>query len=206
MALLRYVALRSDVLISGGGLENDRFQLAPRYRGESHFQHMMDQYVGGYGPCLTQLDKIMNEPDEGRSLVNLHRHAQAFCRPAHRNIREIIHLVECLNVRALIDIGCGGGQLLRELGDRNFGLRGIGIDSNPEMVKYAQGQVALDGNLGHRLEFICDDWESAVQTLPVVKRDGIEVTGYVLDSCSHEGLWFGRFELAGGSSDDFVIG
>ena len=34
----------------------------------------------------------------------------------------------------------------------------------------------------------------------------ILVTGYVLDSGYDHSLWLGRFALAGGSLDDFIIG
>src|SRR5262249_11468054 len=47
--LLRFVSHRSTVVRADG--RRHRFALAPNYKG-SFSAHLLDQYVGAYGPCL----------------------------------------------------------------------------------------------------------------------------------------------------------
>lgn len=152
--LLEYVALRSEVI--GAGEKAGRFTVAPEYRGTA-LAHLMDQYVGGFGPCLRDLSAVLSRARGGAELVDLERHAQAFSRSdGWLNAPEIVKLADELDIGVLLDVGCGGGQLLTTIAERRPGFRGIGIDANPSIVAQAR-RAAAERGLAERVEIVCGD-------------------------------------------------
>lgn len=172
--LLNYVVLRSDLLIRQNESGCDTFQVASQYRDDLTVKHVLDQYVGGYGPCLNKLGSVLRQPSEAKLLVDLRRHARAFSHSRRGNVRELIQLVECLEVNVILDIGCGGGQLLAELGERNPDLCAIGVDSNAEMVSHARLEANNSGLLD-RVEFICGDWYAVASNLSEARRHSVDI-------------------------------
>lgn len=147
--LLGFVSLRSTVVCAAGGTRR-RFTLSPTYR-ESFGAHLLDQYVGAYGPCLRALPRILHRPRAGRSFVDALRHADAF--RSGGSSAELLQLVEAFDVRRILDVGCGGGQLLAALARRRPDVRGIGVDANAEMVRLARRSIAAQ-RLDRRIRIV----------------------------------------------------
>ncbi|MGJ3249828.1 MAG: SAM-dependent methyltransferase [Elainellaceae cyanobacterium] len=67
----------------------------------------------------------------------------------------------------IYDLGCGDGRILIRAA-RQFGIRGVGIDIDPQRVREAEDQARRAG-IGDRLEFRCADlFESDVSAANVV--------------------------------------
>jgi hypothetical protein len=103
-ALLNYLSLRSDVVKKTAlgyhvAAEDPETQFA---------LHLLDQYVGAYGPCLEALPDILAGRVDGGALVDQDRHAAAFAR-ADRNQADLdtLRLLSELRIKNLVDLGCG---------------------------------------------------------------------------------------------------
>ena len=73
------------------------------------------------------------------------------------------------------------------------------------MMPVTKGTLALFVGIAKGLAEITDVGVAAISSMPRLSIT-FPLTGYVLDSGSHKRLWLGRFELAGESPDDFVVG
>lgn len=144
-SLLDYLSLRSNLVRSTGRGRARRYTIASAGRNSS-FAHLLDQYVGAYGPCLFDLPRVLRRPAVGGRLVDSKRHAAAFSGGGPPP--ELVHLIETLGIRTLLDIGCGGGQLLAALAQRQPRLHGVGIDANPAMVRSARRRIGENGLAG----------------------------------------------------------
>jgi SAM-dependent methyltransferase len=167
--LLDYVSLRSNIIRSTARGKNRRFALAGKADGFS--MHLLDQYVGAFGPCLLSLPQILKNPAAGQDLVDRVRHAAAFADggPAP----ELVGFLEALRLDFVLDIGCGGGQLLTTLAQRRPALCGIGIDANPSMIAVARKR-ALHLRLGRQLKFRYGDAENLTRAITRRERERIQ--------------------------------
>jgi SAM-dependent methyltransferase len=167
--LLDYVSLRSNVVSRIGSGARKRFALAEG-TNISFLAHVLDQYVGAYGPCLVGIPRILKRPSAGRNLVDAARHARAFSRgePTH----ELVALIEALELNGLLDIGCGGGQLLTTLARRRKSFFGIGIDVNPHMVTAAR-RLTVQSGLADRLDVRRSDFKGIAKAIAKRERDEI---------------------------------
>jgi 2-polyprenyl-3-methyl-5-hydroxy-6-metoxy-1,4-benzoquinol methylase len=167
--LLEYVALRSDVVDRVGRGTAKRFSLS-KAAGGPFLGQLLDQYVGAYGPCLAQLSRILKAPAVGAKLVDGKRHAAAF---AHNGPPpELVAIIEALGFSTVLDIGCGGGQLLTTLALRRADFSGIGIDANPHMVAVARRRASKLGLKG-RIDVRHGSVATIRRTIPKRNRDRI---------------------------------
>jgi SAM-dependent methyltransferase len=168
--LLDFVTLRSTLVRRTGRGRQKRYTIASGGRNSS-FAHLLDQYVGAYGPCLFDLARVLKRPAIGGRLVDRKRHASAFsgADPAP----ELVRLIETLGFRVLLDIGCGGGQLLAALARRRPLLRGIGLDANPAMVKSARRRVS-EQRLADRVKILRCDFRDLGRVMSERRRKTID--------------------------------
>lgn len=143
--LLAFLAMRSTVVAAAGrrrGGRPARYALAPSF-DLSRAEHLLDQYVGAYGPCLRALPQILTVPRRGERLVDRARHADAFA--GGRAPVELVSAIEAFGVRGLLDLGCGGGQVLGTLARSHEDFTGIGVDANVHMVRRARRSMTAEG-------------------------------------------------------------
>jgi SAM-dependent methyltransferase len=173
--LFEYVALRLDLLDRRESNLQTQFSLNPACREAPLVEHLIDQYVGGFGPCFRQLATILRAPKCASSFVSHSRHAQAFsCPDSHANVKEVVQLLESFEVDFILDIGCGGCQLLCELALRNPSLNGIGIDANPVIVDVARANIARC-ELAERLKVFCGNVAEVGKELTAAQRKAVDV-------------------------------
>jgi SAM-dependent methyltransferase len=155
--LLEFVALRSTLIARSVKRGRVRFTVAGEYATSPRTAHLLDQYVGAYGPCLNNLSAILRAPTRGSSCINLRRHAAAFARCDGAVIGgEVIRLIEELQIGTVLDIGCGSGAMLAELATRHSHFTGIGIDTNAGGVVLARRRIARAG-LASRIHILHAD-------------------------------------------------
>jgi len=155
--LLEYVALRSDIVDACAGKQEMSFRVSAAYVQTSLPAHLLDQYIGAYGPCLDNLEAVLRESGRGGSLVDRKRHAVAFSHAdGGANHFEIAKIVQELEITNLLDLGCGGAAMLTDIGQRVTRFSGIGVDANPEMVTMAQGRV-VKVRLAGRIQIVHGD-------------------------------------------------
>jgi SAM-dependent methyltransferase len=153
-SLLEYAALRSDMVDLVKGRDGDRFRVSAAYAQTALPAHLLDQYVGAYGPCLDRLKTILRAPAKGASLVDRDRHAMSFAgATGGANHSEIAQIVQELEITFLLDLGCGPGLMLKDLARNNADFSGVGVDANPYMVRSARKDAAAMG-LGRRIHFL----------------------------------------------------
>jgi len=187
--LLDYVSLRSNVVSRIGSGARKRFTLT-KGTHISFLAHVLDQYVGAYGPCLVDIPRILKRPSAGRNLVDAARHARAFSRGAPAC--ELVALIEALELTGLLDIGCGGGQLLTTLAQRRKGFCGIGIDANLHMVAAARRLIVQSG-LADRLNVRHSDFKGIAKA--IAKRERGKIGG--ISAASVANGFFGSDRRAG---------
>ncbi len=167
--LLEFASLRSGIVRLKGRGKNARFTLSAE--AGSFSTHLLDQYVGAFGPCLANLPEILKSPESGEHFVDRARHADAFAdgEPAP----ELIGLIEALAFDCVLDIGCGGGQLLTTLASERQAFQGIGIDANRNMTAMARRRAAALG-LADRVRFRCGGVERLGRAVTKPERRQIQ--------------------------------
>jgi SAM-dependent methyltransferase len=158
--LLEYAALRSDVINMSKGKNGVSFRMSPEYAHSLLPGHLLDQYVGAYGPCMDNLKALLHTPARGASLVNRRRHMAAFAQPnnggGHGGHLEIIAILRELEITNLLDLGCGTAALLVNAARRNPRFSGLGLDASSAMVSAARRRVA-DAGLSRQIQIIQGD-------------------------------------------------
>jgi SAM-dependent methyltransferase len=155
--LLAYASLRCDLVDRVDHDPQPVFRVAAAYREAALPAHLLDQYIGSYGPCLRDPAAALSDDGCGSRQIDRVRHAAAFARDdLGAGMRELIHIVEEFEIKGLLDIGCGGGHLLTDLAQRRSDFFGIGIDANPSVVEIARQRVAKRG-LAARVKFVRGD-------------------------------------------------
>lgn len=178
-SLLEYASSCCDILEQcGEGGEPSRFVVSKSYSHGQLLGHLLDQYIGGYGTCLRHLDAVLRHPLAGQRLVDLERHAKAFSRSKGASVPEMVGLIEGLEIDYLLDLGCGAGQLLTHLAQRNPGFRGVGVEASQIVAGLAHKRIAdlkleerieiIDCEVGDLERFLSDERRSAVQALSAV--------------------------------------
>lgn len=171
--LLKFVALRSSVVRAtarGGRGDATRYRLSPSFQ-LSRETHLLDQYLGAYGPCLLALPQILRSPHRGERYVDRVRHSHAFV--SGQPPIELISMIEAFDISRLLDLGCGGGQLLGALARRRKDFKGIGIDASLEMVRHARRSLAT-GRLARRVTIRHSDVRHLARVVPRGERLSID--------------------------------
>ncbi|MEN2787548.1 class I SAM-dependent methyltransferase [Sphingomonas qilianensis] len=149
-------------------------------------RHLLDQYVGGFGPTLGSL-AVMLKGDGGRPAFDEQRHAAAFLGndPFDSPLQEVARLILALGATGVVELGCGGAQTLCQLAARSPGLRGLGIDANPWMIGQAQRTVDRLG-FRSRVELVCGDAIAVVRARGPAAMSNVQV---VLASSFLNAFW-----------------
>lgn len=147
--VLRFVAERTDFLEP----TPDGYICARRYRSaHDRTNWLIGQYLGAYEPVAANVGAVLRDPRRGPGLVDTRLHARAYDldRPACSALPPILRE---LAPKAVVDLGCGTGALLRTLAREHVNMRGWGLDANPEMCRVARHRIAAEG-LGERLTIL----------------------------------------------------
>ena len=82
----------------------------------------------------------------------------------------------------ILDLGCGNGELARELGRRSFNGLYIGLDFSPILLQHARGKVQpLDPNTSPVFQFIqadlaSEDWDESLRKhSPTLNQDSFDL-------------------------------
>ncbi len=170
--LLDFVALRSNLVSRVRVGRTVRFAVADAYRPRSFQAHLIDQYVGGFGPCLLDLASVLRNPERGRQLVDATRHAAAYS-GGKSTLRQMVQLVASLEIGCLLDVGCGGGQLLADIARERPQFNGIGIDENPEVVESARRSISDEG-LADRIAIVHGDLLDVGKNMGPLQRERVD--------------------------------
>jgi SAM-dependent methyltransferase len=177
--LLAFVALTTTLVERR---PDGRFALTGEDRDLAFSGHMLDQYVGGYGPPLAALGTLLREGRTAASLVDLGRHAAAFAGCDAGPLSEAAKLVLDLGATGVIELGCGGGQTLCALAAADPALTALGIDANPALVASATARAGALG-LSKRVQIKLGDALEVLDSMPI---DGVQV---ILAASMLNALW-----------------
>ena len=78
-----------------------------------------------------------------------------------------------LEVRVVLEVGCGSGSLLIKLAEKAADLRAIGIDQNPAMID--QAKRAASPAVAARISWYHGDLLPVIADLDASVRDGVDV-------------------------------
>ena len=102
------------------------------------------QYVGAYGRLVLNSAAVLGDPDTGPGLVDHDQHARSYSgAPTASGV--VADLVRQLDLSPTLDLGCGTGAMLVELGlnDRNF--VGWGLEKSKAMCDEARARIVAHG-------------------------------------------------------------
>ena len=160
------------------------YRTNPAYFESTMATHILDQYIGAYGPCLTAL-----EATKGQSLVDRDRHAAAF-ENASGAPNDLLQLILGLTPDCVLDLGCGNAGLLKSLIAADNQIHAIGIDASAAMLALAQQDSTLKET--SNLKLICGDVLDTVEALPDKTRDQVDVI--IAQSLANEFFWYAHDE------------
>jgi SAM-dependent methyltransferase len=144
----------SDVLPSGGP---PSALSEPGLLDATFLRHLLDQYVGAFGPCLADIEQVLADPAVGARRVDWVRHARAFSHGDRGIGNELpVRLLIQLGIHYVVDIGCGGGGLLLDFAELCPSARVWGVDSNPTAVSMAR-RAATAAGVAERVKFLEGD-------------------------------------------------
>jgi SAM-dependent methyltransferase len=102
------------------------------------------QYVGAYGRLATHVVGLLRDPSTGPRLIDQDEHARSYRRaPTASSL--VADLILQLGLTSTLDLGCGSGSMLIELGRRDTDFVGWGVDSSEVMCDEARAQIATHG-------------------------------------------------------------
>lgn len=139
--LLEYLARRSDLIEEHEG----RYRRGGEYGDGSLLAFQLDQYLGAYGPNACHLHEALRSRERAASLVDRDRHARAFGRLERPSFSMLPRVLAGLEIRRLLDLGCGTGSLLLALARADEEFRGWGVDANPGMCERARERLTAAG-------------------------------------------------------------
>jgi precorrin-6B methylase 2 len=178
-ALTAFLAKTTQLLETN---EHGEVRLAGADFDRRRLCHMLDQYVGAYGPVLVGLNQALRGDKTHVVAVDLVRHAAAFAARPEAALTEAGRLVQQLGATRIVELGCGGAHDLCALGAANPDFTAIGIDANREVLRQAAARVAALG-LDQRIELLNGDAPAA---LSGIAADAVQV---VLASSFLNGFW-----------------
>jgi SAM-dependent methyltransferase len=135
-------------------------------------RHLLDQYVGAYGSCLTDLHRVMTSTIV-HDLVNEKRHAMAFTGDSDSINESIATVIKDLGVGSVLDLGSGAGHLLIMLAQEIASFVGVGVDSNSAMIELARTRASERG-LSERISFFHGDLLDVITGWSDQRRESID--------------------------------
>jgi SAM-dependent methyltransferase len=175
--VLVYVAARTDVIRRKGRT----FAATRHYESEARF--LLDLYVGAFRPNAIRLRDVLRNPRLGATVVDRARHARTFERAGGSAARPIAALIRALQLTHVLDIGCGSGDLLVQMGAADPNFVGWGIEMNPALCRAARARVRA-ACLTRRIHVIEGDSRRLGAVLPRAVRG--EVTGVTACQVANE--------------------
>ena len=133
--VLEYVAARTDIVRKKG----QTFAATRHYEGGARF--VLNLYLGAFGQNAIRLRDVLRNPRLGATVVDRARHAQTFERAAGTAARPIASLIRGLQLTHVLDVGCGSGELLLQLGAADPNFVGWGIEMNPILCRAVRARV-----------------------------------------------------------------
>ncbi len=180
-ATLEFAAARTDLIDKRG----QRFRTTAAYAPAARF--VLDLYAGAFAGNAVALPAILRRPALAGAAVDRARHAQAFLQAPAGPEAVPAGLLHQLGVRAVLDLGCGPGALLRTMALQDDGFRGWGIDANPAMCRNARARLREAG-VTRRVRIVQGDGRDPARTLPDAARAKIQavVAGDLANElCAH---------------------
>ena len=164
--VLGFLAHTSDVIVQNQGY----FQLGLP-NAELSFQ--LEKFVGAYGPVVSDVGRAIRKDCKGKDLVDRLSLARAFMETKNFANPFVPDLISASGIHCLLDLGCGPASLLIEMAKSDTEFRGIGIDSNQVMCRYARREVR-DADLSRRIKIKCGNATNLKNQLSVSERNKVE--------------------------------
>jgi SAM-dependent methyltransferase len=165
--VLHYVAARTDLVRRSGA----KFVTTREYSPAARF--LLDHYAGAYGAIAVRLAKVLHDPASAPSFVDGARYARAFDAASEGTVGALPGIVRQLELRRLLDVGCGSGALLVELARGDPGFVGWGIDANRAMCAAARRRIRA-ARVGSRVKVWRGDVADLEAALPEEVRAAVD--------------------------------
>jgi SAM-dependent methyltransferase len=157
--VLDYIAARTTLVTKAA---RSRFRVTPDYSRHSEF--LLDLYAGAFGKNAACVGALLRRPGTAQAMIDRKRHARAFA-GSHPEHTALAGIVRQLGFNAVLDLGCGTGRLLCELGESDTRFVGWGFDANPQMIRCAREQ-SRQRDLATRLKFVVGDCARPAKSIP----------------------------------------
>jgi len=157
--VLEYVAARTELVRKLG----DRFVATPRYSVSARF--LLDLYAGAYGRCAAQLPRLMRNAALAPGSVDGDRFARAFDAAGASALSAVTMIVRQLQLRNILDLGCGTATLLIGLAKLDPSFVGWGLEINPMAYNLARKRIRA-ARIGHRVRVLQGDCTQLRAVLP----------------------------------------
>jgi SAM-dependent methyltransferase len=158
-AALTLVGQRTPYLTLRAGT----YRLARDY--DANVRAAFHQYLGAYRPNVAALAAIMRSPAKAETFVDRRAHARAFERTRTLSATLLADIIAQLDLNDVLDLGCGTGEMLKDLAQRSPAFRGWGIDFNPWMCAAARRTIG-DANLSKRIQILRGDCRNPSAAIP----------------------------------------
>jgi hypothetical protein len=175
--VLEYVAARTDIIRRVGS----DFRATARYGAETRF--LLDLYTGAFGPNAIRLRDILKHARVGGTVVDRGRHARAFAGAIATGERPVATAIRALELRRVLDLGCGSGGLLVQLAEADRTFSGWGIEMNPWLCAAARARLRAAG-LTRQIRVIQGDSRRLGTLLPRSVKE--QVTGVAACQVANE--------------------
>ena len=182
-AVLEFVAARCDAIDKRGR----RFVRGAADAPEARF--VTELYAGAFAANAVALPMLLRRPARAGDTVDRARHARAFLYAPSGAEQVSASLLAQLGVRALLDLGCGPGHLLRAMAQQDPGFRGWGIDANPGMCRIARAGLR-DAGASRRVRILQGDGRRPERVLDAsarMKIDAIVAGDLANELCAADG-------------------
>ncbi|MFI5778988.1 class I SAM-dependent methyltransferase [Nocardia sp. NPDC051570] len=141
-------------------------------------------YIDAYGAVTSRIgDLLTGKAVYGKDVIRdgaaLGAHCDTLFTTFHSPV--VSQAMRGRGVRKILDIGCGGGQLVIDACLRDPSLTGIGLDISPEAIEVA-GDLARRSGVADRVRFVVGD-AFAPKTWPT---ECLEADGLCIMSALHE--------------------
>jgi SAM-dependent methyltransferase len=157
--VLEYLAARTDIVRKKG-----RAFVATRHYG-SEARFLLGLYLGAFRPNAIRLGDILRNPRVGAQVVDRRRHARTFERAAGSQESPAATMIRQLALDRVLDLGCGPGDLLVQMGKGDGRFAGWGVEMNPQLCRIARARIRA-ARLTGRLRVIEGDSRRLPAVLP----------------------------------------
>jgi SAM-dependent methyltransferase len=184
--LLEFLCKTSDLLQKDG---KSKYRIARRYKLYSQLGFYLDFYRGAYGNSADHIAAALRQPKKHGGLPDRRFLAQAYDGIGDAAVStSMLEIIRALNVRHLLDLGCGPAVLLSALAREDTSFIGWGIERSVEMCRIARKNSRMTG-IGRRVKIIHGDVTRIARLLSSKQRNQVEAL--------HAGSLLNEFFAAG---------